>query len=855
MWSLCQWFFFRILSLYLADILDHSVIIHNKASANIFDYCTLIDKAHFQVGLNGVGIVFIDRQGYLPAAGQLMCIKFQGIQAYNFCIITSGTFKKLGRNLVIVQGILLMNTKKSVFGKVDGIWETIKDFIQILKPCRFSIMLLIAILAFFVLSDQGQDVLRALTEQENTAYSRIFWFFLALFLWAVNTWYWARVMLRFNFDKQDKIITDCHPLSEQQKQRRIRIRQYLPRFLGTFAFLLCAYAFYKTGSDQSNRTGSDGYLYFTAACIVFAGLFLYLTVKRRQWINRLLGQLSAQKSWLKSLAQDFNELSSEQAYAANYTSLADVPLLTWIMLGILAAVSIILFVLFTVLPNSAVVLGTAAIFLAAAASWVCFGSFLVYAGSQYSFPVFTLLLIAAVGFSIRNNNHDIRYLENQQFASRTGLNDYSKEWFDGLNQESEQKTPYFIIAAEGGGIRAAYWTALVLSAFQDSNTEFSRHVLALSGVSGGSLGSAVFAAALHEQVEQGAFSADAVNKGLKCRLKDTDSITEASVQACTSAVLANDFLSPAVAFMLYPDLLQRFLPLPIPFFDRSRALEQSWEAAWADVFPAQNNSQSNLFAGDFFELWNIKDEHKYIIPNLFLNSTWVETGKRVISSNLLIDHRQFFDAVDFFEALNRDVRLSSAVHNSARFTYVSPAGRLQPPGKPVWGHLVDGGYFENSGATTAFNILLSINKHINNPEKYIPVVMVITNDPAVKQPCDNTENTQDPSENNCPKQEFMNELYSPVATMLNTRGARGSYARDEIKKYVRNMGGLYLEVGLCGDKGPLPLGWTLSDAAKNNMEQQLKAYLQSFKQSGENFDSLNIKHLSNLKAILNQACI
>ncbi len=80
-----------------------------------------------------------------------------------------------------------MNTKKSVFGKMDGIWEAIKDISLILKPCRFSIILLIAILAFFILADQGQDVLRALTEQENTSYSRVIWFYLALFLWAINT--------------------------------------------------------------------------------------------------------------------------------------------------------------------------------------------------------------------------------------------------------------------------------------------------------------------------------------------------------------------------------------------------------------------------------------------------------------------------------------------------------------------------------------------------------------------------------------------------------------------------------------------------------------------------------------------
>ena len=80
-----------------------------------------------------------------------------------------------------------------------------------------------------------------------------------------------------------KYAADCHPLSEQQKQRRIRNRQYLPRFLGTFAFLLTAYAFYKTGSDV--------YLYFTAACIVFAEQFSATQISqlyRLRWQIELL---------------------------------------------------------------------------------------------------------------------------------------------------------------------------------------------------------------------------------------------------------------------------------------------------------------------------------------------------------------------------------------------------------------------------------------------------------------------------------------------------------------------------------------------------------------------------------------
>jgi len=46
---------------------------------------------------------------------------------------------------------------------------------------------------------------------------------------------------------------------------------------------------------------------------------------------------------------------------------------------------------------------------------------------------------------------------------------------------------------------------------------------------------------------------------------------------------------------------------------------------------------------------------------------------------------------------------------SARFTYVSPAGTLVKDGE-VHGRVVDGGYFENSEATTTLEVLLTIDQ-------------------------------------------------------------------------------------------------------------------------------------------------
>ena len=59
---------------------------------------------------------------------------------------------------------------------------------------------------------------------------------------------------------------------------------------------------------------------------------------------------------------------------------------------------------------------------------------------------------------------------------------------------------------------------------------------------------------------------------------------------------------------------------------------------------------------------------------------------------------------------------STAAHNSARFTYVSPAGKLVSSGEKSQnrshsgkksqnrGYVIDGGYFENYGALTALEL-------------------------------------------------------------------------------------------------------------------------------------------------------
>jgi hypothetical protein len=457
----------------------------------------------------------------------------------------------------------------------------------------------------------------------------------------------------------------------------------------------------------------------------------------------------------------------------------------------------------------------------AAASWISFGSFLVYLGGRWQFPVIIILILLALLFSLWNDNHIIRVAPPQE-VTRADIIGSFRTWYSLAEKNDGAGTlhPLFIVATEGGGIRAAYWTATVLGGVQDANPNFALHLFAISGVSGGSLGAAVFNALLAEP-NPGSF-----------KFKDK-----------AHDILGQDFLSPALASMLYPDLVQRFLPFPIAYFDRGRALEMGWEKAWRDTM------HNDRFANSFVELWPA-NSLKWI-PALFLNGTSVEKGNRIITSNLHLTN-VFLDAEDAADKLAQHslpatkagchIPLSTAAHMSARFTFVSPAGRF-----PDGSHIVDGGYFENSAATTALEIVTRI-KDVCAHDRIANVdvkVIMISNDPRKGSiaiaPAKPGPEPPGPKRTKpmTTQGQFLGELTAPLYTLLNTRNARGTYAQKAIKREQRRF-----KVGVTAAPNeteetqpatkdiiyftlrdtnvPLPLGWMLSAAAAKTMQDQLR---------------------------------
>ena len=501
-------------------------------------------------------------------------------------------------------------------------WWKIRDLYHQLKPSRFSFLVALIACPVFLCVAQGTEILRVVgeglaTDQESYG-PRVVGFFAALMLWALSSWYAARVLLYLDLPNP------C-PADARSKFAETHV----PRLLGVAPILIVGWGFVVAAAPYASTSPTRFWMHFFAGlCAVLAVLFYLALVLRRRWMS-----------------------PTSQARPKHLTEIGRS---TTIAVSIMLVLSLLLFILFAIDAVSVPQwIGMGTILFLAAASWISAGSLLVYFGALWQFPVISVFVLLACLFSFWNDNHIIRSVPPQEVVRSDVIQSF-RQWYDLAEKQDGAGVlhPLFIVATEGGGIRAAYWTATVLGGIQDANPNFAPHLFAISGVSGGSLGAAVFDALLAEP-----------NPG---NFKDK-----------ANAILGQDFLSPTLASMLYPDFVQRFLPFPIPYFNRARALEMGWEKAWRETMG------NNRFAESFVDLW--KPGAREWMPALFFNGTSVEKGKRIVTANLRLT-TVFLDAEDTADKLAQhslpatkaacNVPLSTAALLSARFTYVSPAGRF-----------------------------------------------------------------------------------------------------------------------------------------------------------------------------------
>lgn len=724
-------------------------------------------------------------------------------------------------------------------------WLSLRALGRVLWLARWSVAPLLIGGYALLLNDQAQEVLREFAARDG------WWgdvwefavFALIYVIWAWNTWLCARLLTELYLPETPAFFP-----------HELFYRIWVPRALGALAALVVPAAILLASRSYVGHspTSVTQMVIIAAGLLVIGVVFIAWTVFRSHLKWRWLGG-ARDTHILARGKQRFRELLWFDRYAFLGTAILTVGTFFYFWQGDPLPSPVIEFrmLVFGVIP-----VGAAAILLAALAAWIPFGSALVYASAlTYRVPYFALLILLALVSSLTNDNHVVRTLDQSdaklvaaapsmkmptrgndcEIATPPDANPsqgagypmcgYVRRWLEarrsdilaktqpGVGDQNSRATPYevYIVAAAGGGIRAAYWTAGMLAFRQDLHPDFGAHLLAISGVSGGSLGAAVFAGLLKAQ-------RDAVAQGREAR-NCRGTFEKQPLTSCAVAVLSGDFLAPTLGVMLYPDLVQRFVPFPVPYTDRARALERGWESRWRAAM-ADDWMESSYDA--------LADPDPAAgLPLLLLNSTDVEDGKRALVSPLPVAPLEFPDTVDVRKLVGRPMRVSTAAHLSARFTYVSPAAtvrvRTGDGNERTWGHLVDGGYFENSGAATALDVLAALQRaaaQAGLADRIVPVVLLLSNNPDAPKPA------EDPTQSPPHPLRFAVETRAPLETMLETREGRGTQAQAVLKRAVEwpagsTLPGRFELYQPRKDIVPLPLGWMLSPSARRALDTQI----------------------------------
>jgi hypothetical protein len=448
-------------------------------------------------------------------------------------------------------------------------------------------------------------------------------------------------------------------------------------------------------------------------------------------------------------------------------------------------------------------------------------------------PVFTLLAVwflIATALDTDSDYHDIR--TTGQVPRETDLGDVWDAWLSqNCVDESEGPVPLVLVTAHGGGIRAAYWTASVLTALEleagvdgcDSASASSR-VFALSGLSGGSVGAAAF----YSQP------------------------TDADSDWFEGALGEPDYAAVALSSGLFVDLPRTLVGYDTP--DRAARLETAWE------------DHIENFDEDYFQ-----DLHPgphgdgRWVPITILNGAQVETGCRVSvsairltasspaqtgdcradvqrASTLTLDARMVPGsgvvvpaaavtvdalAVSSGPGCNASFRSSTAALLSARWPYISPSGGLPCADPPV--SVVDGGYADGAGNAALLDLwrqmeplIADHNAQIDDDDGLVvPVLVVVDN------------HYQNLSE--APAVDKTSEFLVPPLTYTRASGTRSPDREQEVISALAaglpgrpdwycdvpgSEGGKVLLAPVTRPGLPAPLAWTLAESSRLDLDDQ-----------------------------------
>ena len=324
---------------------------------------------------------------------------------------------------------------------------------------------------------------------------------------------------------------------------------------------------------------------------------------------------------------------------------------------------------------------------------------------------------------------------------------------------------------------------------------------------------------------------------------------EKSWRGCLQLLLAGDFISPVM--------------VSFGSADRASILEEAWEMRYAKL-TGQDESDSTL-GKPLVALRKdaLKDEKNWL-PILLLNATSVTTGRRIVTTDVdtllwqngKVTSRVFTDAYDLHELFrhlinpsdiyapstplleNRDVRLSTAASISARFPIISPQGNLRDADGRVIDRVVDGGYFENFGASTATEIAGELTRL-----GLKPFIILVNNEPTTSGiACIAGNGDSTLSYPTTAQTAWFAWLRAPLNAVLATRQARGSYAAANLCSWISDQARFaFISIGLdtTNPNKALSMSWWLSKNVQKYLNEQLDINVYNGPDNASSFRKIN----------------
>ena len=276
-----------------------------------------------------------------------------------------------------------------------------------------------------------------------------------------------------------------------------------------------------------------------------------------------------------------------------------------------------------------------------------------------------------------NSYHEVSYRALTGTGEKVGLLEYTEKYINRI-EEGDTLKPVILIAADGGGLKACYWTMLQLYRL-DSLDLFDDQVFMMSGASGGNMGLSMYT-----------------------YLKSQRGISRPEIREIIQEIGESNFLSGD-----FTGLLTRF---PINFLPEL----PDWKAhVFEDRSEAMARAYFNLVGRDSggYDYDNIRqqpyswvwEQTDYELPLFVSNTTRAEDGMRAYV-HPFSDEGIVPGMIDLSRRGNEEISFPDAAFLANRFPIMSPAGRIEGRG-----HFVDAGNSDNSGISTIIHFLEYMN--------------------------------------------------------------------------------------------------------------------------------------------------